>query len=137
MLQLNPYLSFNGNCREAMEFYKQALGGELTLGTVGESPAKDQFPAEKQSQVMHASLAKNGTVLMMASDKMDPGELVVGNNVWLSLQCQSEEEINTHFANLAAGGKVIMPLATQFWGAIFGMCTDKFGMHWMLNFDKK
>lgn len=136
-MQLNPYLSFNGNCREAMEFYKQALGAELVLNAVGDSQVKDQFPPEKQNWTMHASLSKDGQVLMMASDKMDPGELIMGNNNWLSLQCASEEEINTLFANLSAGGTVIMPVAKQFWGDMFGMCTDKFGMHWMLNCQKK
>ncbi len=138
MLTINPYLGFTTNCREAMEFYKAALGAELTLQTVGESPMKDTMPAEMHDMIMHASLSKDGQTLLMASDMMNKDyEPIKGTHVTLSLNCTSEEEINTCFAKLSEGGTVTMPLATQFWGATFGMLMDKFGMPWMLNYDKK
>ncbi len=137
MLVINPYLSFNTNCREAMNFYKDALGGEVIMQTVGESAVKDSMPKEMANNVMHATLTKDGAVLLMASDKMDPSPYMVGNNNWISLQCDTLDEINNCFAKLSVGGTVMMPLAVQFWGAMFGMLTDKFGMNWMLNQEMK
>lgn len=136
MTQLNPYLLFNTNCREAMTFYKECLGGELTLQTIGESPVAEKSPKEMQDKIMHSVLSKDGNVLLMASDNIMGGQPIQGNTITLSIACSSEEEINTFFSNLSNGGKVTMPLATQFWGAMFGMCTDKYGMEWMFNFDK-
>lgn len=133
---LNPYLTFEGNCREAMTFYKDCLGGELTMQTVGESPACKDMPSENQEKIMHAALMKNGTVLLMASDDLGPEKVVRGNNISLSLQCTSDEEINSLFPKLAEGGKITMPLAEQFWGGRFGMLTDQFGMNWMMNHQK-
>jgi PhnB protein len=134
MPQLNPYLHFNGNCREAMTFYKECLGGELTLQTVGETPAADKMPAEARKNIMHARLAK-GDLVLMASD-MSTTPLHKGNSVSLALNCTSEEEIRTLFAALSAGGKVLHPIAEQFWGAIFGSLTDKYGFDWLLNYEK-
>lgn len=136
MAQINAYLTFDDNCREAMEFYKECLGGELFIQTLGESPVAEQMPGASKDSIMHASLTKNSLVLM-ASDMMGKEKLIQGNNVSLSLNCENEEEINTLFNKLSAGGQITMPLGEQFWGAIFGMFTDKFGIHWMLNYDKK
>ncbi len=135
MVKLNPYLTFNGNAREAMEFYKAALGGELSIQTVAESPMAKQLDKKFHSQVMHAMLAGKDFCLM-ASDVMDKGPAKAGDHVSLSLNCESDEEIKRLFGALSKGGKVTMPLADMFWGASFGMLSDKFGMHWMLNFQK-
>ncbi len=133
MAQLNPYLRFNDSkCREAMSFYKECIGGELTFQTVGESPMAKDMPSEDQNRIMHASLKKGG-VEIFASDMMRD-RAVVGDNVALSLNCESEMEIKTLFAKLSAGGEVFMPLEKQFWGALFGVITDKFGFEWMLNY---
>jgi len=134
MTQIVPYLHFRGNCREAMTFYHECLGGELTLQTIAESPMAGQMPPEAQQQIMHASLMK-GDLGLMASDMMRevPAH---GNTITLMLYCGSEEEIRVSFSNLSAGGTVTTPLAEQFWGAIYGEITDKFGFNWMLNFDK-
>jgi PhnB protein len=135
MTQINAYLTFKGNCSEAMNFYNECLDGKLVLLPVGESPIAQQCPAAMQNQVMHASLTK-GALMLMASDMLAPGGLTVGNNVALSLNCSSEEEIYRFYNSLSAGGQIIDELKTQFWGALFGVFTDKFGIRWMLNYDK-
>lgn len=133
--RINAYLTFKGNCEEAMNFYKECLGGELTLNKVEGSPAEEHCPPEAKNQIMHANLIKDDLILM-ASDMLWPGELEHGNSITLSINCSSEEEINEFFTKLAEGGQVTQPLEDQFWGALFGMLTDKFGLKWMLNFDK-
>ena len=135
MKQLGAYLRFDGNCREAMTFYKDCLGGELSMQTVGESPMAKQLPPQAQKNIMHSSLVK-GKVVLLGSDMVDPGKRTNGNSISLFIECDSEEEIKTCFAKLAAGGKVDMPLKTEFWGATFGMLTDKYGNEWMLNYEK-
>lgn len=134
MAKIDSYLSFNGNCREAMTFYQSCLGGKLTVQTVAESPAAAQLPASAGTNVMHASLT-NGNLDLMASDMMDEAP-VQGNTISLILICESEEEINRFFNALSKGGKVISPVRKEFWGAMFGQLTDKFGFNWMLNYDK-
>jgi PhnB protein len=132
---INSYLTFNGNCREAMNFYKGCLGGELKLQTIGESPIADKMPPQMKDSILHADLTKGGLVLM-GSDMCDEKGLIKGNSVSLMLNCSSEEEIRTCYANLAKGGQATHPLENTFWGALFGSLTDKFGNHWLLNFDK-
>ena len=135
MAQLNPYLKFNDNkCREAMTFYKDCFGGELTFQTVGESPMAKEMPAENHDKIMHADL-KSGSLAIFASDMMRD-KAVVGDNVSLSLNYDNEAEIKKHFEALSKGGEVFMPLEDQFWGALFGVLTDKYGVEWMLNYQK-
>ena len=135
MTQINAYLTFNGNWREAMTFYKECLGGELTIQTVGDSPMANQMPPEAKQKILHASLIKDGLVLM--ASEMTREKPVNGNTITLCMNCSSEEEIKTFFSNLSWGGKIIEPLADQFWGATYGELTDKFEMRWMLNYNKK
>jgi len=134
--QINAYLGFNGKCREAMSFYKECLGGELNLQTIAGSPIENQFPAGMKDQILHSALMRNGTLLLMGTDCSAPGGLIQGNNVALSLNCSSEEEINNFFTKLSEGGKIIDPLKQQFWGATFGVFDDKYGIRWMLNYNK-
>jgi len=135
MAQINPYLNFNGNCREAMTFYKHCLGAELAMQTVEGSPIEEQCPAAMKHQILHASLTKD-CLLVMGSDMIGPDGFHMGTNMSLSLNCCSEEEINVFFSKLSDGGKIIHPLREEFWGATFGVFTDKFGIKWMLNYDK-
>jgi len=135
--QINAYIGFNGKCREAMNFYKNCLGGELTVQTVGGSPIEKEFPEGMKDQILHSSLMRNGTLMLMATDCSAPGGFVEGNNIALSLNCSSEEEINTFYSMLSEGGKIIDPLKQQFWGALFGVFDDKYGIRWMLNYEKK
>ena len=134
MRQINSYLHFNGNCREAMTFYKECLGGQLILQTVGESPMADKMPIEMKDLILHATLI-NGELVLLGSD-MSPENLIKGNAVDLMLDCRSDDEIRTSFDKLSANGTIDHPLEETFWGAIFGNFTDKFGNPWMLNYTK-
>lgn len=136
MSKIVAYLNFDGNCREAMEFYRSCLGGELKIMTAGESPMGAQIAPDLRDKVMHAELAR-GSLLLMASDNLqNPGWGVkLGEAITLMLVCESEEEIKASFEALARGGKVTQALGKQFWGAIYGDLTDKFGLRWMLNWE--
>lgn len=129
-----PYLHFKDNCRDAMQFYKELFGGELEMMKISESPAKDEFPERVQNNVLHSSL-KNGEFLLMASDMCGMGELKQGNSVELNLNCSSEEEINHLYIELSKDGQIIDDLKEQFWGALFAMVVDRFGVRWMLSLD--
>jgi PhnB protein len=135
MTQINSYLTFNGNCREAMTFYKECLGGELTVQTIGDSPLADKMPPQMKENILHSTLSK-GALQIMATDMVTELGLVKGNSVSLMLNCSSEEEINTFYANLSKGGKATHPLENSFWGALFGDLTDRYGNHWLLHYDK-
>lgn len=135
MAQINSYLTFSGNCREAMTFYKECLGGELTFQTVGESPLSSKMPKQMNDCILHATLTKN-ELLLMGSDMVPQSGLLRGNSVSLSLTCGSEEEIKKVYKKLSTGGKTDHPLEETFWGALFGDLTDKFGNHWLLNHNR-
>jgi PhnB protein len=135
MAQIDAYLTFDGNCREAMSFYSDCLGGELKMMSVGESPVAGQMPPEARGLIMHASLTK-GPLTLMASDMVGKGALVRGNTISLMIMCESEEQLRAFFSKLSVGGKVSQPVKQEFWGALYGDLTDKFGMRWMLNFEK-
>jgi len=135
MTQINTYLTFDGNCREAMTFYKECLGGELTLQKIGESPLAEKMPANMKDYILHAALTR-GDLLLMGSDMVPEPGLTKGNAVSLALACGSEIEIRNCFEKLSSGGKATHPLEDTFFGSIMGGLTDKFGNHWLLNFDK-
>ena len=132
MKDITPYLTFNGTCRQAMTFYKDILGGDLELMDFASSPM--EVPDEAKNYIMHAILTSNG-VTLMASDTMPNQPVTNGNSVSLSINCQSTDEINHLFNSLSEGGEITMPLEDTFWGARFGMLTDKFGTCWMFNYD--
>jgi PhnB protein len=134
MTHINAYLNFNGKCREAMSFYHECLGGELTMQKVSESPMAAQLPSELSANILHSTLTRDGIVLM-GSDMMG-ASLVSGNAISLCLNCSSDEEINEFFDKLSSGGNVKMPLHQTFWGATYGELTDRFGMNWMFNHAK-
>jgi PhnB protein len=135
MKEMNSYLTFDGNAREAMEFYKTCLGGELAVMTFADSPMKAQTPPGAEKRVMHARL-KSGPTVLMASDTMPGMPFHQGNNFSLAISCDTPQESDKLFAALGAGGKVMMPLQETFWAARFGMLTDKFGVNWMLDVEK-
>ena len=134
-MQINSYLTFNGNCREAMTFYRDCLDGELDLQTIGESPMADKLPAQMKQSILHATLTK-GDMVIMASDMVGEKGLIKGNSVSLMLNCSSEDEIKTLYAQLSRGGEATHPLEDTFWNALFGDLTDKFGNQWLLHFDR-
>jgi len=136
MKNINCYLTFNGNCREAMTFYKECFDGELTLQTIGESPMAERMPPKMQQCILHATLI-NGNVSILGSDMVGEKGLIKGNSVSMMLDCSSEEEIRRVHAQLASkGGSVLHPLEITFWGALFGDVSDQFGNIWILHFDK-
>ncbi len=127
---LSPYLTFDGNCREAMEFYQSCMGGNLKIQTFGEAPMPS--PENYKDKIMHASL-ENDSLSFMASDTMPGNPVIKGTNVHLSVAGTDSARLNEMFLKLSAGGTVNMKLEKQFWGDTFGMVTDKFGIHWMFN----
>ena len=130
------YLTFDGDCREAFEFYGSVFGEDFhVFDTFAEGPAEMDVPEALRDRVMHVSLPI-GDGILMGSDTM-PGAppLVVGSNFSLSVGASSREESDELLAKLSAGGSVTMPMETTFWGAYFGMCTDRFGINWMVVFE--
>jgi len=126
-----------GKTEEAMNFYKSILGGEFTIfGRFRDVPGAENMNPEDQKKIMHISLTtKNGTVIMATDSLESMGQQVnFGNNVHLCIQAESETEVDKLFAALSAGGKVEMPVNKTFWGAYFGMCQDKYGVQWMINY---
>lgn len=141
MTAINPYLNFNGTSEEAFNFYKSVLGGEfITVARMKDTPpmpGMENLSDSDKEKIMHISLAlPNGTTLM-ASDTLESmgHSLNQGNNYNLSISAESEEEATTLFNGLSQGGTVTMPLEKTFWGAYFGMCNDRFGIQWMINYD--
>jgi PhnB protein len=135
MAKMSPFVRFNnGACREAMNFYKDCLGGELNFMTVKGSAVEKDMPADKQDLIMHSTLTK-GSWVLVGSDMMRD-KAIMGDSVGITLDCESEEEIRTIFDKLARGGEIFMPVEDAFWGALFGMVTDKYGIEWMLNYTK-
>lgn len=133
--KITPYLVFDGTCRQAMAFYKECLGGELMIQPVAGTPAAEHVPAgEAQQGVLHSSLT-NGDFELFASDA-GGHPVTQGDSVSVSLNFDNAEDIASCFGKMAAGGTITMPLADAFWGATFGMLTDKFGINWLFNYDK-
>jgi PhnB protein len=132
MNTFTPYLTLDGNCREAMTFYQGCFGGELYTMTFGEANAGGPDSPESKDRLIHARLSGDN-IAIMASDTMPGMQYDAGNNVSLSLGCNSNDEVDRLYAALSnGGGKGTMPPADQFWGSYFAMVTDKFGFHWML-----
>jgi PhnB protein len=135
-MNITGYLTFSGNCREAMNFYKDCLGGELFFQTVGETPLSEKMPKKMKDCILHSSLTK-GDLVLMASDMVPNSGLVKGNSVSLSLNCDSEEELKIVYRKLCYGGEATHPLETTFFGALLGGLTDRFGINWLLHYEKK
>ncbi|MBI1836608.1 MAG: VOC family protein [Flavobacteriia bacterium] len=127
------YLNFKGNCKEAMIFYQSCFGGKLEIQSIVGSPMEHYCTIHSNEDVLHSSLT-NAQFMLMASD-MYLGELITGNNFSVFINCSSEEEITSFFSKIAVGGTIIDSLKTQFWGAIFGVVTDKFGIRWSFNYE--
>ena len=135
MAAVNPYLTFNGTCEEAFNFYKAAFGGEfLTVSRFSDMPAEHYSPGQ-ENQIMHVSLPIGKHTVLMGSDQ--PGTSVgkTGDNFSIAVATESEEETKRIFNALAEGGKITMPLGQAPWAQLFGMLTDKYGFLWMVNYD--
>jgi PhnB protein len=134
MKEITTYLTFDGNAREAMTFYKKCLDAELHMMSFSEAKGQFDFPEEAKDRIMHARLTR-GSALLMASDTMPGMPFRQGNNFSISIHCESRQEIEKLFASFSENGKIGMPLQDTFWGAYFGMVTDQFGINWMFNFE--
>ena len=134
MKEINTYLNFDGNCREAMTFYGKCLEAELFIMPFSETPC--DLPKEAKDRIAHARLNKGTTPILMASDTPPGMPLQQGNNFWISINCESAAETEKLFNALGEKGKVTMPLTDMFWGAYWGTLTDQFGIQWMFNFER-
>ena len=131
-MQINPYLSFKGECEAAFKFYEQCLGGQLgAIFRYAGSPLSDHVPADWADKVMHGSLTVGDQVLMGADIVQDQYEEPKGFS--LSIQIKSTADAECIFHELAEGGRVVAPLEKTFWAAGFGMLVDRFGIPWMIN----
>ncbi|GAA1387315.1 MULTISPECIES: VOC family protein [Catellatospora] len=128
--RLNPYISFNGNAREAMEFYQGILGGNLTMSTFGEFGDKD---APYADQIMHAQLESDAGYTLMASDTPPGMAYHPGDNITVSLSGDDGDRLRGYWEKLSEGGTVGVPLEKQMWGDEFGALKDRFGINWMVN----
>lgn len=130
MLGINPYITFKGNCREAIEFYRSALGAEvLFVHTVGESPMPEMGPPDN---IMHCTIRVDGSVIMMSDDPRPEAPMTSGS-LSLAIGLDDPLRAQTLFDNLAEGGTVIMPVQKTYWAEAFGMLIDRFGVRWMIN----
>lgn len=137
---LNIYLSFNGNCKEAFDFYKSVFGGEFQyVGTYGEMPPQKEIPLrdDEKEKIMHITLPISKETMLMGGDTLEAfgAPIVNGNNFTISIKCDSMEEADDLFGKLSVGGNVTMPMRKTFWGSYYGMITDKFGINWKMNVD--
>ncbi|SFU12173.1 PhnB protein [Algoriphagus locisalis] len=138
MTTLNTYLTFEGNCENAFNFYRSVFGGEFAhVGRFSDMPADPTYPIgdEFRNQIMHISLPISKECVLMGSDTGGHGApIIVGNNFSISINTDSKEKADAYFAKLSADGKETMAMASTFWGDYFGMCTDRFGINWMISF---
>ncbi|GAA3768443.1 VOC family protein [Streptomyces phyllanthi] len=128
--RLNPYISFAGDARQAMEFYKEVFGGTLRLNTYGDFGQQGTPDADK---IMHGMLETPSGFTLMGSDTPPGSEHTPGNNFSVSVSGDDDTELRGYWEKLSAGGSVTVPLEKQMWGDVFGMCTDRFGVPWMVN----
>lgn len=134
MKTLQVYIAFNGNCEEALNFYKSAIGGDIkSISRFAEAPFPT--PEEQKQKIFHSEFECEG-VAFMASDAMVDRAVQIGGNVSLTISFDNEEEQTRVFNNLADGGKITMPLQDTHWNARFGMVCDKFDINWMMNCPK-
>ena len=128
--RLNPYISFNGNARQAMEFYRGVFGGTVTLNTFGEYGAQETPEADK---IMHGLLETDSGFTLMAADTPPGMEHNPGTNIAVSLSGDDTDELRGYWEKLSGGGNVLVALEKQMWGDEFGQCVDQFGIGWMVN----
>lgn len=143
MTAINPYLNFDGNTEEAFEFYKSVFGGEfatvMRFKEVLPCPEMGELSTEDGEKIMHIALPIGNGNVLMATDALESmgQKMTTGNNFSISISTESREETDKIFNGLSAGGKITMQLAETFWSAYFGMCRDKFGIKWMVSYDKQ
>lgn len=133
MKKFSPYISFNGDCKRALDFYQQVFNGEIkNISFYRDSPV--EISDEDEDRVMHA-VFQSEAVYFLAADTMPDSSVVVGDNISLSLEFEHESEMERIYHLMAEHGTVIMPLQDTFWGSSFGMLVDQFGLSWMFNWE--
>lgn len=143
MTTVNIYLTFNGNCKEAFEFYKSVFGGEFPyIGRFKDMPPQEgqkALSAEDGEKIMHVSLPISKETMLMGSDTAGEwaSNFSAGNNFSVSISTDSKEEADRLYKGLSEGGKQTMPMSKTFWSSYFGMFTDKFGINWMIGLDEQ
>ncbi|SCY41614.1 VOC family protein [Flavobacterium caeni] len=133
-MTIHSYLTFNGNCREAMSFYRDCLGGDLVLETVGDSPLGARVPCSFKSLIVQATLVR-GDWTLVGSDMADENGRIKGNAVAMLLQCDSAEQASRTYGKLASGGQQTHPLGASQWGWT-GDLIDKYGNHWIVQYEE-
>ena len=139
MAAINPYLNFNGNTEEAFNFYKSVFGGEFAMVMrFKDNPECGQIAESDKERIMHLALPIGNGNILMGTDSLESlgQKLTVGNNFYICLSPDSKDEAERLFNGLSAGGKIEMPLQDMFWGAYYGSFADKFGVQWMVNYEK-
>ncbi len=139
MATANIYLTFNGNCEEAFQHYKSVFGGEFSyIGKYSDMPQESgTCPPDDLHKIMHISLPISKETVIMGCDMISTPDntFIQGNNFSVMINADSREEADCIFAGLGATGNIVMPLDNTFWGAYFGMLTDKFGISWMVSYE--
>ena len=134
MLGVKPYISFKGNCEDAINFYKENLGAQvLYMQRYGDSPMAGKGPDDK---IMHCSIKIGDSVVMACDNVFEENPTTIGNNISLALGSKDPAAADEMFGKMAEGGNIVMPMQETFWAERFGMLTDKFGINWMFNCDK-
>ncbi|MEO6390555.1 MAG: VOC family protein [Pyrinomonadaceae bacterium] len=139
MAEINPYLILNGDCGAAFDFYRSVFGGEFTANMkFSDLPGDNPCSTDDESKILHVSLpVGRGTILMGSDCPSSQPPVDMGNNIMLSISPDSKEDADRIFAALTDGGVAKLPMQDMFWGAYFGMLTDRFGISWQINFDLK
>ncbi|HIB37782.1 VOC family protein [Mesonia sp.] len=140
MAQIHTYLTFEGNCEEAFNFYKSVFKKEFEyVGKFKDMPSETPVPDSEKDKIMHISLPINEYTKLMGSDTMEGfgPKITKGNNYSISVNADSKKEAEEIFEALSANGNITMKLEKTFWAALFGMCIDKFGINWMVNYDEQ
>ena len=139
MTAVNPYLNFNGNTEEAFSFYKSVFGGDFqAVMRFKDNPQCGNIPETDKERIMHIALPIAKDTILMGTDSLESlgQKLTVGNNFYICLSPETKEEADRIFNGLSAGGKVELPIQDMFWGAYWGCFADKFGVQWMVNYEK-
>ena len=141
MTLINVYLTFNGNCEEAFNFYKSIFGGDFAyVGKFKDMPPQDgkNVTGKDGEKLMHISLPISKETMLMGSDSLESygGKVTAGNNFSISITTDGKDNADKFFKSLSAGGNAVMPMNQTFWGSYFGMLVDKFGINWMISFDQ-
>ena len=138
-MKLNPYLNFNGNAKDAFQFYQSVFGGELSMQKMEDAPGLENIAKQEKEMMLHVSLPLGDGQFLMASDCLESQghTLTIGNNNYISISPDSRDEATRIFNGLSEGGAVEMPMEDMFWGDYFGSFKDKFGVSWMINFNNQ